>query len=991
MSQFTGVQGNIRLASGSEQSMNVNDQQAKVDIENLRNAYRAHLTNVRSIFHGVDSLQAQKYSGSSHHFLSVEEMEEMHKTFNEQSIRGALNDFQKVQKIIFAAAGDDKGKGKISWQEDSTNNFNNQQQGVKIIQRKLGGDGVDNSLVETKYNYDSSISITSTSGSKYQLQGYRTVDFTKYTAKDVTVSLVLYDTSGGSMIPIEGNNALHFSVTFDSNGKIASVVTPTPLQFDPKTGIGFFEVNNKCYTVPVNKTQYEALTARVREYDLARSQERVQQNISVPQQDTLTVQKDIPGASINTPGANINNNIPSNQTQQPIRPWPQEPQQTITTPEVNNNLSNTASNTTNTKQTNNQTSSTPNDNFLSNQGLQQQTPRVSEIVNPSQYVITHTNNSIPVPNNSNVQPDTVIPAINNNSSNTTNTKQTNNQTPSTAGQDDVKVDNAGQGASNNPQVLPVSSSDRFDEPYRESAPYNSSLYTESDRDNANNSRYDDNDTKSYITETTNPDDIDDLITETDIYDKDYQYLSLKAMEERQVSQGIITKIKEMFALLYQRIKLLFLKQTDQVKSLAFKEVTHLNDQIGNAISTIHTIKNNAEKSLDSIQNKAEQLVQTGERKIQYATEQVRQGQLKIEKQIQSKTQSAIDNIQEGIDNAVNSINSNAEQFVQKVDENISNTINNTMQGLNHKIDQNINTEKFVGGSMHEYARNNQHEIMKKVNEMQNDKNGVRHNKDTLKSTQVNQDVVALVQNVQKQVQLSKSPKKSHSIHVQDQLTQSDRRETPIAQNSDHTKQDSRNIRNQRDTQQLQSQVAGSAIAGRHKSGKRWKVDEAGVGEGNGGAKWTNVDKSAHTVQHLNNRPLSKLVHDEQMRGVYEAQSRSVHEVRGDLRIGATKRLPSEVELGKRSNEQKAQQIKSIVDLTKKTKTSGQKTDERKISESVERDKSQSRPNVKEMAARIESKTESDRKRQQANTGSKTWREDNNGRREGNGGLGWIKR
>ncbi|MBL3284875.1 hypothetical protein Sarmat_00733 [Rickettsiales endosymbiont of Paramecium tredecaurelia] len=29
-----------------------------------------------------------------------------------------------------------------------------------------------------------------------------------------------------------------------------------------------------------------------------------------------------------------------------------------------------------------------------------------------------------------------------------------------------------------------------------------------------------------------------------------------------------------------------------------------------------------------------------------------------------------------------------------------------------------------------------------------------------------------------------------------------------------------------------------------------------------------------------------------MRGVYEAQSRSVHEVREDLRIGATKQLPS---------------------------------------------------------------------------------------------------
>ncbi|WP_202149127.1 hypothetical protein [Candidatus Sarmatiella mevalonica] len=38
-----------------------------------------------------------------------------------------------------------------------------------------------------------------------------------------------------------------------------------------------------------------------------------------------------------------------------------------------------------------------------------------------------------------------------------------------------------------------------------------------------------------------------------------------------------------------------------------------------------------------------------------------------------------------------------------------------------------------------------------------------------------------------------------------------------------------------------------------------------------------------------------------MRGVYEAQSRSVHEVREDLRIGATKQLPSGVELGKRSN------------------------------------------------------------------------------------------
>ncbi|MBL3285040.1 Tetraacyldisaccharide 4'-kinase [Rickettsiales endosymbiont of Paramecium tredecaurelia] len=50
-----------------------------------------------------------------------------------------------------------------------------------------------------------------------------------------------------------------------------------------------------------------------------------------------------------------------------------------------------------------------------------------------------------------------------------------------------------------------------------------------------------------------------------------------------------------------------------------------------------------------------------------------------------------------------------------------------------------------------------------------------------------------------------------------------------------------------------------------------------------------------------NRPLSKLAHDEQMRGVYEAQSRSVHEVREDLRIDSDEQLPSGVELGKRSN------------------------------------------------------------------------------------------
>ncbi|WP_202149153.1 hypothetical protein [Candidatus Sarmatiella mevalonica] len=37
-----------------------------------------------------------------------------------------------------------------------------------------------------------------------------------------------------------------------------------------------------------------------------------------------------------------------------------------------------------------------------------------------------------------------------------------------------------------------------------------------------------------------------------------------------------------------------------------------------------------------------------------------------------------------------------------------------------------------------------------------------------------------------------------------------------------------------------------------------------------------------------------------MRGVYKAQSRSVHEVREDSSIGATKQLPSGVELGKRS-------------------------------------------------------------------------------------------
>ncbi|MBL3285143.1 hypothetical protein Sarmat_01012 [Rickettsiales endosymbiont of Paramecium tredecaurelia] len=43
-------------------------------------------------------------------------------------------------------------------------------------------------------------------------------------------------------------------------------------------------------------------------------------------------------------------------------------------------------------------------------------------------------------------------------------------------------------------------------------------------------------------------------------------------------------------------------------------------------------------------------------------------------------------------------------------------------------------------------------------------------------------------------------------------------------------------------------------------------------------------QQSQQMQSQNNRPLSKLTHDEQMQGSYKAQSRSVHEVREDSSI-----------------------------------------------------------------------------------------------------------
>ncbi|MBL3284815.1 Periplasmic protein TonB [Rickettsiales endosymbiont of Paramecium tredecaurelia] len=56
-----------------------------------------------------------------------------------------------------------------------------------------------------------------------------------------------------------------------------------------------------------------------------------------------------------------------------------------------------------------------------------------------------------------------------------------------------------------------------------------------------------------------------------------------------------------------------------------------------------------------------------------------------------------------------------------------------------------------------------------------------------------------------------------------------------------------------------------------------------------------------TSEPAHNRFLRKPGHEARMPGAYEAQSRSVHEVRKDSRIGATKQLPSGVEFRNRSN------------------------------------------------------------------------------------------
>ncbi|MBL3284882.1 Terminase-like family protein [Rickettsiales endosymbiont of Paramecium tredecaurelia] len=68
------------------------------------------------------------------------------------------------------------------------------------------------------------------------------------------------------------------------------------------------------------------------------------------------------------------------------------------------------------------------------------------------------------------------------------------------------------------------------------------------------------------------------------------------------------------------------------------------------------------------------------------------------------------------------------------------------------------------------------------------------------------------------------------------------------------------------------------------------------------------------MQH-NNKPLAQLAHDGQMLGTYEAQSRSVHEIREDSRIDRNAQLSSGVELCKGSNiatKQKIQLLDAIL-------------------------------------------------------------------------------
>lgn len=82
------------------------------------------------------------------------------------------------------------------------------------------------------------------------------------------LSIILKDENGKNM---EKSKAVYFTAHYDSNGKLKEMTYPIPIQFDEKSGQGFFIRDNKTYTLPIDRNTFERMRAQM---DINRSNTR---------------------------------------------------------------------------------------------------------------------------------------------------------------------------------------------------------------------------------------------------------------------------------------------------------------------------------------------------------------------------------------------------------------------------------------------------------------------------------------------------------------------------------------------------------------------------------------------------------------------------------------------------------------------------------------------------------------------------------------------
>ena len=82
------------------------------------------------------------------------------------------------------------------------------------------------------------------------------------------LSIILKDENGKNM---EKSKAVYFSAHYDSQGELKEMTYPIPIQFDQKSGQGFFIRDDKTYTLPIDKNTFERMQVQM---DVNRSNTR---------------------------------------------------------------------------------------------------------------------------------------------------------------------------------------------------------------------------------------------------------------------------------------------------------------------------------------------------------------------------------------------------------------------------------------------------------------------------------------------------------------------------------------------------------------------------------------------------------------------------------------------------------------------------------------------------------------------------------------------